>query len=196
MSEPMPEPAPAEGGGNFLTQRYMGIPAVVWIGGAAVLAYLLFFRNKSSAATGSTANSGTETSGTVTLNAPPTQLYVPVASGNPVNLASGGTAPSGNNQGRNPGQGMQSGHHNPQPTPWTPSRVSSQSWSQGNGSSEQSGTGSGNDLTWTTPTGTYTGTASQFLQAFQETGENAGQIVPGGTGQPIPLTPGESYTSL
>lgn len=42
----------------------------------------------------------------------------------------------------------------------------------------------------------YSGASPQnFLAAFQATGQNAGQIVPGGTGQPIPLLPGQSYTS-
>jgi hypothetical protein len=42
----------------------------------------------------------------------------------------------------------------------------------------------------------YSGSSpSDFLAAFQATGQNAGQIVPGGTGVPTPLPPGKSYTS-
>lgn len=35
---------------------------------------------------------------------------------------------------------------------------------------------------------------AQFQQAFAATGQNAGTIVPGGTGKPIPLPKGKSYT--
>jgi hypothetical protein len=49
---------------------------------------------------------------------------------------------------------------------------------------------------FTTQGGTYSaGTPiSTFQQQFAATGQNAGQIVPGGTGQPIPLPKGKSYT--
>lgn len=55
-------------------------------------------------------------------------------------------------------------------------------------------TGTGGLLTWTDQSGTQTGTADDFAAAFAATGTNAGTIVPGGTGQPIPLQPGQSYT--
>lgn len=56
-------------------------------------------------------------------------------------------------------------------------------------------TGTSPLLTWTDQSGqVQTGTASDFQSAFAATGTNAGQIVPGGTGQPVPLPPGQSYT--
>lgn len=38
----------ADSSGNFVTRKYFGIPGYMWIGGVALLAYFLFFRNKSS----------------------------------------------------------------------------------------------------------------------------------------------------
>lgn len=37
---------PEEGGGGFLSQKIMGIPAIVVIGGVAILAYFILSRNK------------------------------------------------------------------------------------------------------------------------------------------------------
>jgi hypothetical protein len=112
MSEVPPEnaPAPTQGsGGNILTNKYFGMPGFVWLGGAALLAYFLFFR-KSGSSSSSTPASGTsgtgssgETGGTINFT--------------PVNTHSGGTSPTGTN---NPGQGSQSGTPNPQPTPGAP----------------------------------------------------------------------------
>lgn len=76
--------------------------------------------------------------------------------------------------------------------------------------SQPSGTGTGNTgtsggtgntgglgglLSWFSGGQAQSGSPSQFLQAFQATGQNAGQIVPGGTGKSIPLPKGKSYTS-
>jgi hypothetical protein len=49
---------------------------------------------------------------------------------------------------------------------------------------------------FSTQAGTYSaGTPiSVFQQQFAATGQNKGQIVPGGTGKPIPLPKGKSYT--
>lgn len=152
------------GGGSFLTRKYMGIPAIVWVGGAALLAYMLFFRNSSGSSGSGTSSSGTATTGNITFSPP---------------------ASDTSNSGLNPGQGMLSGGTNPQPTPAAPGTTTSQ----------VTNPGSTGTLTWSTPAGTQTGTAQQFLQAFQSTGQNAGQIVQGGTGQKIPLQPGQSYTS-
>ena len=71
----------------------------------------------------------------------------------------------------------------------------------GSGSTGTTGT------TGTTDTGTgtvswidqsgqaQTGSPADFAAAFAATGSNAGDIVPGGTGQVIPLQPGQSYTN-
>jgi LysM repeat protein len=120
MSE-MDTAAPPEqgGGGNFFTQKYMGIPGIVWLGGAAILAYFLFFR-KSSSSSGSgsgASNTGTGgTSGNVTFNQSPSSGF---GSGNwsPVNTSEGSTASNPANNGLNPGQPQVSGAINPQPTP-------------------------------------------------------------------------------
>jgi hypothetical protein len=109
MSEAPPETAPpaaggSTGGGNILTNKYFGMPGFVWLGGAAILAYFLFFRNKSSSSTAATPSSGStsgETGGTINFT-------------NPVNNTDGSTSPNGTNT---PGQGGQTGTPNPQPTP-------------------------------------------------------------------------------
>lgn len=115
MSETAPEPqTEGGGGGNILTAKYFGLPGFVWLGGAAILAYFLFFRNKSSASTSGTTSGGTsgsgsgsETGGNITVNVPKNRSQ-------PVNAASGSTSPNGANT---PGQGGQTGTPNPQPTP-------------------------------------------------------------------------------
>lgn len=117
MSEPVPE-APPEQGGNFLTKKIMGMPGIVWLGGAALLAYFLFFRKGSSSSSGTSGTSGTsgETSGAVTFNQGTgqggyTNNYAPV------NTTTGTTATNPANNGLNPGQPQVSGAINPQPTP-------------------------------------------------------------------------------
>jgi LysM repeat protein len=103
-----------------MTQKFYGIPAIVWLGGAAILAYFLFFRNKSSsaAAPSSSGGGGTSTTGNITFTPP--QVNVPVSGANPVNTTTGATATNPLNQGINPGQPMISGAINPQPTPSVP----------------------------------------------------------------------------
>jgi hypothetical protein len=66
MSEMAPESG--GGGGNLFTGRIMGIPGVVWLLGAGVLAYFIFFRKGSAGAGGSTSGGGgtIDTSGTQT----------------------------------------------------------------------------------------------------------------------------------
>ena len=117
MAEMAPEPPPeGGGGGGFMSQKFYGIPAIVWLGGAAILAYFLFFRNKSSAASpSSSGGGGTSTTGDITFTPP--QTNVPVSGANPVNTVSGATTPNPSNWGINPGQPMISGAINPQPTP-------------------------------------------------------------------------------
>jgi hypothetical protein len=112
--------APSAGGGNVLTTKYFGMPGIVWLGGAAVLAYFLFFRNKSSSAasgTGTASGSGSgsssgETGGTINFTPNPTGT----SQWRPVNNTDGSTSPSGTNTS---GQGGQTGTPNPQPTPTT-----------------------------------------------------------------------------
>lgn len=64
----MPE---AGEGQNFFTKKFFGIPAIVWILGAVLLAYL-FFRSKSgSSGTASTSGGGgTSTTGNISLKPP------------------------------------------------------------------------------------------------------------------------------
>jgi LysM repeat protein len=126
-----PEPtAPSSGGGSFLTTKYMGIPGIVWLGGAAILAYFLFFRNKSSSSQGSSSSGGggTSSTGDITFTPPANRIQVgiPTANGQaaPVNTTSGSTSTEpGNNQGLNPGQANPVGTPNPQPTPTPPART-------------------------------------------------------------------------
>jgi LysM repeat protein len=112
------------GGGNMLTRKYYGIPGIVWLGGAALLAYFLFFRNKSSSSSGSGSSANDSgTAGNITLNVPPSapsRVNVPVNGANPVNTRSGTWASNPLNQGLNPGQPQISGAINPQPTPEVP----------------------------------------------------------------------------
>jgi hypothetical protein len=76
--------------------------------------------------------------------------------------------------------------------------VTTGSGSSGTGSTVGSSGGTASAtpiLNWFQNGQAESGSPAQFLAGFQATGQNAGQIVPGGTGQTIPLTPGESYTS-
>jgi LysM repeat protein len=112
----MPEGPPASTGGNFLTQKYFGMPGIVWLGGAALLAYFLFFRKSGSGSSGSSGtSSGSDgTSGAVTFNQGTGQggynnNYAPL------NTSTGSTASNPVNNGLNPGQPQVSGAINPQP---------------------------------------------------------------------------------
>lgn len=110
MSEPAPEPQGGQPqGGSFMSRRFLGIPAVVWLIGAALLAYL-YFRNQSSSSTGgatSTAGSGQSTTGDITFT--PGTSTVEVA---------GTNTPSTNNTQQNTQQTTNnSATPNPQPTP-------------------------------------------------------------------------------
>lgn len=70
MSEPMPESGGGAPGG-FMSRRFMGIPAIVWLAGAAILAYLYFRNKNSSGNTSGGASSGstgdTSTTGNISL---------------------------------------------------------------------------------------------------------------------------------
>jgi hypothetical protein len=76
----MSEPAPEGGspGGGFMSAKFLGVPAIVWLLGAAVLAYFYFkSSSSSSSSTGSSSgqpnqpqatNSGTQTAGAITVS--------------------------------------------------------------------------------------------------------------------------------
>lgn len=136
---PPPPPEGGTGGGSFLTQKYYGIPGIVWLGGAAVLAYFLFFRNKSSSSSSGSGTSSNGAGGEINIGTLGTNSEQAGRQGNrwaPVNNSSGGSSPVSQQQGpqlappgqsgypwQNPGQGSQSGTPNPQPTPWMMSRT-------------------------------------------------------------------------
>jgi LysM repeat protein len=135
MSEQVPEPQPQEGGGggNFMTRKYFGLPGIVWLGGAAVLAYFLFFRNSSSSSGTASGTTPSGSSGAVTVNETGPaqganqgwQNKVLGTASAPVTSATGGTGSDTSNMGINPGQGSQSGTPNPQPTPAAPPMTAS-----------------------------------------------------------------------
>lgn len=60
MSEPMPEGGAP--GGGFMSKRFLGIPAVVWLIAAALLAYL-YFRNQNSSSSGSSGGASSASTG-------------------------------------------------------------------------------------------------------------------------------------
>ena len=58
-----------EPGGSPLTRKYGGVPGYVWLIGAGVLAYFLFFRGSSSSSGGTSSNpSGTSDNSTTDLS--------------------------------------------------------------------------------------------------------------------------------
>jgi hypothetical protein len=123
--------AQEQGGGNFLTHRYGGIPGVVWLAGAAVIAYFLFFRNKgSSTSPTSTGGGGTSTTGDITLQPGTETIDLGSPTGNtvtnpaPVTSNTGGSGSE--DEDNEPGNPGQPGHRpNPQPTPKPPGRTKS-----------------------------------------------------------------------
>lgn len=129
MSETMPEQTTQDsgGGGNFFTKKYMGIPGIVWLGGAAILAYFLFFRNSSSSSSsGTSGTSGTTSGSSGTINVNP----LPSQGGNwqPLNTDSGSVSQSSSNTNAlspNQGSGTNTGTPNPQPQPTTTPAASS-----------------------------------------------------------------------
>jgi len=71
----MPEGQPASVG--FFSRKFMGIPAIVWLAGAALLAYM-YFRHQSSTGAGgtSTGGGGSAATGDITLQPSPTSITV------------------------------------------------------------------------------------------------------------------------
>lgn len=112
MSEMSPDPGGS--GGGFMQKKFLGIPAIVWLIGAAVIAFM-YFRSQNGSSSGSTApgattNSGTATTGNTTFGAPTTNL----------------TITSQYSQASNSNTGVPAPRHatpNPQPTPKTKAPV-------------------------------------------------------------------------
>jgi LysM repeat protein len=129
-----PAPPAQQGGGNFLTTKYGGLPGYVWLIGAGVGAYFLFFKNKSSSAAGgasSTGGGGQSTTGdislqpgteTIQLQAPSSQLTAQTATASPGGSVGQGGSAGSSGGGNSVGQGGQTGTPNPQPTPKPPPR--------------------------------------------------------------------------
>lgn len=121
MAEMAPEQAPPPqqdpGGGGILRQRYLGIPGVVWLAGAAFLAYFLFFRNKGSSGGGtSSSGNGQSTTGDISLT-PGTTTIDLTGQTSPINTPEGGVSVDQDNSGLNPGGPGVTGTPNPQPSP-------------------------------------------------------------------------------
>lgn len=76
MSQMAPE-AGASGGG-LMGGRILGIPTLVWVAGAALVSYFLFFRGKSTAGAGgtSTGGGGTSTTGNISVQPQPVSITV------------------------------------------------------------------------------------------------------------------------
>lgn len=119
MSEMPPEPG-AQPQGNFLTHRYGGIPGIVWLAGAAAIAYFLFFRNKGGTGGGasSSGGGGTSTTGDITLQPGTETVDLSGPAGNTVQ----NPAPVTSGDNNDVDQPTQSGTPNPQPHPPVPPR--------------------------------------------------------------------------
>lgn len=111
MSEPAPEAinngAPAAGG--FMSRKFLGIPAIFWLLGAAILAYL-YFRNRSGAGSGATssAGSGQSTTGNISIKPGTTNFNVKAQYGPNTSTATQSTGKAAPPKHRT---------HNPQPDP-------------------------------------------------------------------------------
>ena len=79
MSEPAPEGGGAPAAGGFMTRKFLGIPAIFWLLGAVLLAYL-YFRHSSGTSSGggatSTGGGGTSTTGDITITPSPSNLTI------------------------------------------------------------------------------------------------------------------------
>jgi spore coat assembly protein SafA len=115
----MPAEPSGGGGGNIFTGKIGGIPGFVWLLGAGVLAYFLFFRNSSSstgAGATSTGGGGTATGGTTTIDTGAVQVSVSQAAPTTSN------AQTTNAQQTNPSV-AQTHPAQPQPSPTPPPKV-------------------------------------------------------------------------
>lgn len=97
---------PEEEGGNFLTRKFMGIPAWVFLIGAAVVGYWYFSRNSSGSSSTSgqqnqagqespTGGSGTITTGSTTIDTGAVQVSVSAPNGSPGTSGSQGSSSGG-----------------------------------------------------------------------------------------------------
>jgi hypothetical protein len=148
------------------------------VAGLAVAAYFAYrwYENKKGSGSSSTGLGSNLNSTLTSLNAGP-QTNVNYYAGSAAVSTTTPVATTSPTWGRHGNKG----HTQPAPT---------------GGSSPAPNPSTGNGLlSWVLNGVTQSGTAAQFLAAFQSTGTNAGQIVPGGTGKKIPLKPGQSYTS-
>jgi hypothetical protein len=73
------EPIPEEGGGGpaapgFMSRRFFGIPAIFWLLGAIILAYLVFRNRSGRSGGGATGASGQSATGDISI-APATSTY-------------------------------------------------------------------------------------------------------------------------
>lgn len=78
MSEPVPEAPGTPAAPGFMSRKFLGIPAIFWLLGAALIAYL-YFRNRSGgSATGatSTAGSGQSATGDISISPATTNFNV------------------------------------------------------------------------------------------------------------------------
>lgn len=107
-------PGPEPSGGNILTAKHMGIPGWGWMAGAALIAYFLFFRNKTGTpAAGTSASGNTSTTGNITIGPSKTTIDT---GGTQTATATSSTAVSAPSQ---------SGTPNPQPSPAAPPTTTS-----------------------------------------------------------------------
>lgn len=113
MSEPIPEGD--GGGGSFLTRKFAGVPAIVWLLGATLLAYL-YFRNKSGGSASSTGGGGTPTTGDISVTPGTTTINV-------IRQYTGRMHKPSSNNGSPPPRHRT---HNPQPKPRTKPPVKKQ----------------------------------------------------------------------
>jgi hypothetical protein len=65
VSEYQPEPT-GQSGGIFM-KKYAGIPGIVWVAGAVLLAYLIFRRSGTGGGATSTGGGGTSTTGNISV---------------------------------------------------------------------------------------------------------------------------------
>lgn len=110
MSEPAPEQETGTTGGGFMTRKFFGLPAIVWIIIVIIVAYLYFRRAGSSSGAGggatSTSGSGQADTGDITFTPGTSTVEV-----------QGNTGPATDTQQNTTQTTNNSGTPNPQPTP-------------------------------------------------------------------------------
>lgn len=109
MSEQVPEQESGATGGGFMTRKFFGLPAIVWIIIVIIVAYLYFRRAGSSSGSGgasSTSGSGQADTGDITFTPGTSTVEV-----------EGNTGPATDTQQNTTQTTNNSGTPNPQPTP-------------------------------------------------------------------------------